>query len=58
MSVLLFLLEKEFRQIRRDRTIMAMMFVLPTVQLIILPLAANFDVSNVNVALVDQDHSS
>jgi ABC-2 type transport system permease protein len=58
MSVLRFLLEKEFRQIFRDRTILAMMLALPVVQLIILPLAANFDVSSVNVALVDQDHSS
>jgi ABC-2 type transport system permease protein len=58
MSVLRFLLEKEFRQIFRDRTIMAMMFVMPIVQLIILPLAANFEVSNINVVLVDQDHSS
>jgi len=58
MSVLLFLLEKEFRQIFRDRTILAMMFVLPIVQLIIMPLAANFEVSNINVALVDHDHSS
>jgi len=58
MSLLVFLLEKEFRQIFRDRTILAMMFVLPIVQLIIMPLAANFEVSNINVALVDQDHSS
>jgi ABC-2 type transport system permease protein len=58
MRVLLFLLEKEFRQIFRDRTILAMMFALPIVQLIIMPLAANFEVSNINVVLVDQDHSS
>ena len=58
MKVLLFILQKEFRQIARDRIILAMMFVMPTVQLIILPLAANFEVKNVNVAYVDQDHSS
>lgn len=58
MSVLLFLLEKEFRQIFRDRTILAMMLALPVVQLTILPLAADFEVSNINVALVDQDHSA
>ena len=58
MSVLRFLLEKEFRQIFRDRTILAMMLVVPVVQLMILPLAANFEVSSVNVALVDQDHST
>lgn len=42
----------------RDRIILAMMTAVPIVQLIILPLAANFDVKNINVACVDYDHSS
>jgi len=58
MSVLRFILEKEFRQIFRDKTILAMMFALPTIQLIVLPLAMNFDVNNVNLAVVDHDHST
>lgn len=58
MKVLRFILQKEFRQIFRDKTIIAMMFALPTIQLIILPLAANFEVKNINVAFVDHDHSS
>ncbi len=58
MKVLSFILQKEFRQIFRDKTIIAMMFALPIVQLIILPLAANFEVKNINVAFVDLDHSS
>ncbi|MBC9932162.1 ABC transporter permease [Chitinophaga qingshengii] len=58
MSVLRFILKKEFRQIFRDKTILAMMLVMPTVQLIILPLAMNFDVKNVNLAVVDNDHST
>ena len=58
MKVLSFILQKEFRQIFRDRTILAMMFALPIIQLIILPLAANFEVKNVNVAVVDYDRSS
>jgi ABC-2 type transport system permease protein len=58
MKVLGFLLQKEFRQIFRDKTILAMMFVVPTVQLIIFPLAANFEVKNINLAYVDHDHSS
>jgi ABC-2 type transport system permease protein len=58
MSVLKYLLKKEFRQIFRDKTILAMMFAMPTIQLIILPLAMNFDVKNVNLAVVDNDHSS
>jgi ABC-2 type transport system permease protein len=58
MKVLGFILQKEFRQIFRDKTILAMMFALPIVQLVILPLAANFEVKNINVAFVDYDRSS
>lgn len=58
MKVLRFILQKEFRQIFRDKTILAMMFAMPIIQLIILPLAANFEVKNVNVVYVDHDHSS
>ncbi|HKO76464.1 MAG TPA: ABC transporter permease [Flavobacterium sp.] len=58
MKVLRFILQKEFRQIFRDKTILAMMFMVPIVQLIILPLAANFEVKNINIAYVDEDHST
>lgn len=58
MKVLIFILQKEFRQIFRDRTILAMMFAVPIIQLIILPLAANFEVKNINVAYVDYDRST
>ncbi|ANE51945.1 ABC transporter permease [Flavisolibacter tropicus] len=58
MKVLGFILQKEFRQIFRDKTILAMMFAVPIIQLIILPLAANFEVKNVNVVFVDYDRST
>ena len=58
MKVLGFILRKEFRQIFRDKIILAMMFLMPTIQLIIMPLAANFEVKNINVAYIDHDHSS
>ena len=58
MKVLGFILQKEFRQIFRDKMILAMMFAMPTIQLIIFPFAANFEVKNINVAYVDHDHSS
>lgn len=58
MKVLIFILQKEFRQIFRDRIILAMMTFVPIIQLIILPLAANFDVKNINVAYLDHDRSS
>ncbi|MFN1215739.1 ABC transporter permease [Chryseobacterium kwangjuense] len=58
MKTLSFILQKEFRQIFRDKTILAMMFIMPTIQLIIMPLAANFEVKNINISYVDHDHSS
>ncbi|WP_028296063.1 ABC transporter permease [Olivibacter sitiensis] len=58
MKVLRFILQKEFRQIFRDKTILAMMLVMPTMQLIVLPLAMNFEVKHVQLAVVDHDHSS
>jgi ABC-2 type transport system permease protein len=58
MKTLRFLLEKEFRQIFRDPAILRMMFIMPVIQLIILPLAANYEVRNVKLAVVDHDHSS
>lgn len=58
MRVLKYILQKEFRLIFRDKTILAMMFAMPTIQLIILPLAMNLEVKNINIAVVDHDRSS
>ena len=58
MKVLRFLLQKEFKQIFRDKSILAMTFVLPILQLGLLPIAMNFEVNNVNLVIVDNDHSS
>jgi len=58
VKVLLFILQKEFRLIFRDKIILAMMTFVPTMQLIILPMAADFDVKNVNVAFIDHDQST
>ncbi|MFZ2905160.1 MAG: ABC transporter permease [Cyclobacteriaceae bacterium] len=58
MRTLRFLLRKEFSQIFRNKAIVAMILVMPVIQLLILPLAANYEVKNINLAIVDQDHSS
>ena len=58
MRTIRFLLEKEFRQIFRNRSILVLVLVMPVVQLILLPLAANYEVKNVHVAVVDNDHST
>lgn len=58
MRTLRFLLQKEFRQIFRDSAIVRLIFILPLAQLTILPLAADFEVKNINLAIVDHDHST
>ena len=57
MRTIRFLLQKEFRQIFRNKAIVAMILAVPVVQLLILPLAANYEVKNINLAVVDNDHS-
>lgn len=58
MRTLRLLLEKEFKQIFRDKGLLPIIFVMPMIQLLVMPLAANFDVKNINLAVVDRDHST
>lgn len=58
MRTLKFLLQKEFRQIFRNPGILRMIIAVPIIQLIILPLAADYEIKNINVAVVDHDHST
>ncbi len=58
MRTLRILLEKEFRQIFRDPAILRLIFIMPIIQLLVLPLAADYEVKDINIAIVDQDHSS
>ncbi|HMU46439.1 MAG TPA: ABC transporter permease [Chitinophagaceae bacterium] len=57
MRTLKFLLRKEFRQIFRDPTIIRLIFMMPVIQLMILPWAADYEIKNIKLAVVDQDHS-
>lgn len=57
MRIIKFLLIKEFKQIFRNRAILAVIMVMPVIQLIILPLAANYEIKNINLAVVDNDRS-
>jgi ABC-2 type transport system permease protein len=58
MRTILFLLQKEFLQVFRNKTMLPIIFVVPIVQLLILVNAATFEIKNVNLAIVDHDHSS
>ena len=57
MRTLRYLLEKEFKQIKRDSFLPRIIFLVPLMQLIILPFAANFEMKNINLSIVDNDHS-
>jgi len=57
MRTLKFLLQKELRQILRDPSIFVILFIMPMIQLIILPLAADYEIKNINLGVVDHDHS-
>lgn len=58
MRTLRFLLRKEFRQIFRDKAIVAMIFFMPVIQFVLMPLAADYEVRNVNLSVVDNDKST
>ena len=58
MRSLKFLLQKEFRQIFRNPAILRMIFMMPVVQLIVLPQVADYEIRNVNIGIIDHDHSS
>ncbi len=57
MRSLRFLLQKEFRQIFRDPAILRIIFVVPAIQLLILPWAADYEMKNIKLSVVDRDHS-
>ena len=57
MRTLKFLLRKEFLQIFRDNLILRMIFALPVIQLILLPYAATYEIKNITLSVVDNDHS-
>src|ERR1700733_3251751 len=58
IKTLYFLLEKEFRQVMRNKGILRMLIIAPVIQLILLPLAADYTVKNISIAVVDNDHST
>lgn len=58
MRTLRFLLQKEFRQIFRDPAILRIIFIMPVIQLVILPWAADYEMKNIRLSVVDNDHSA
>ncbi|WP_278036128.1 ABC transporter permease [Flavobacterium nitratireducens] len=57
MKTIVFIIQKEFRQIFRNKAMLPIIFVLPFVQLLILSNAASFEVKDIRFSYIDQDHS-
>jgi ABC-2 type transport system permease protein len=58
MKTIGYIIQKEFRQIFRNKGMLPIIFILPLLQLLILSNAATFEVKNIKFAYVDNDHSS
>ena len=57
MRQLKFFLKKEFQQILRNKLLVRLIIAVPIVQLIILPFAANYEIQNIKLCVVDNDKS-
>ena len=55
--MLKFLIEKEFKQLFRNAFLPKLIFMFPVFMMILLPWAANMEVKNVYLNIVDNDHS-
>ena len=58
MKTILFIIQKEFKQIFRNKSMLPIIFILPLLQLVILSNAASFEVKNIKFSYIDHDHSS
>jgi ABC-2 type transport system permease protein len=58
MKTILFIVQKEFRQIFRNKAMLPIIFVLPLLQLLILSNAASFEIKNIKFSYIDNDHSA
>jgi len=56
--MLKYLLEKEFKQIRRNPFLPRMILVFPFMVLLVFPWAANFEIRSLNLCVIDNDHST
>ena len=52
-----YLLEKEFKQLLRNPILPRLLLAFPCIILLVLPWAANFEIKNINLSVVDNDRS-
>lgn len=56
--ILNYLLEKEFKQIRRNSFLPRMIIMFPIIIMLVIPWITNLEVKNIKLRVVDNDHSS
>lgn len=52
-----YLIEKEFKQLLRNSFLPKLIFIFPCMIMILMPWAANLEIKNINLNIVDNDHS-
>lgn len=57
MKTIVYIIQKEFIQVFRNKTMLPMIFMVPLMQMLILVFAATYDLKNVDVYVADQDLS-
>ena len=58
MNNILFIIEKEFKQIFRNKGMLPIIFAMPILQLFLLANAATFDIKNLKIGINDRDNST
>ncbi|MDD4970136.1 MAG: ABC transporter permease [Paludibacter sp.] len=53
-----YLLKKEFKQILRNPFLPKMIFIFPFMVLMVFPWAASYEIKNLNISVIDNDHST
>ncbi|MEJ2053278.1 MAG: ABC transporter permease [Calditrichaceae bacterium] len=57
MQRIIYLVQKEFRQILRQKAYLGLIFIMPFIQIVLLGFAITTDVKHVPMTIVDHDHS-
>lgn len=57
MRTIFYIVQKEFLQVFRNRMMLPIIFVIPVVQLLILSYAVTFEIKQIRLYVVDNDHS-
>ncbi len=55
--MLKYLIEKEFKQLRRNPFIPKMIVIMPVVMMLVMPWAANQEIKGIKLSVIDHDHS-